>query len=133
MFKWILCVFVVLLMGCTNHLLIRDSRNNDGDYKTVARNIYQIAKTCWKQQEPIQHSPMVVESIVTLDSIIVSARFDPGTIVMNPFIRFVVMPYGNNNAKIDLYFQETKWIEQERHLKDAYNWLSGNYICSQLD
>ena len=131
MFKWLLCVFVVLVMGCTNSLLIRDSRNNDGDYKTIAMNLYRIAKTCWEQQEPTFFAPTLVESVVTLDSIIVSARFDPSGVVIKPFIKFVVMPSGNNNAKVDLYYQEINWIGQKRHLEDSYNWLSGNYICSR--
>lgn len=131
MHKWLLCIFIVLSMGCSNHLLIRDSRNNEGDYQTIARNIYQIANTCWKRQETFAKSPILVESVVTLDSIMVSARFDPGNVVIKPFIRFVVMPYGNNKTKIDLYFQEWEWMGKDKHLKDAYNWLSGNYICSQ--
>jgi len=62
----------------------------------------------------------------------VSARFDSfGSGLQNPFIRFVIKPDGNNNTKVDLYFQEIGWMGKEKHLKDAYNWISGNYICSQ--
>jgi len=132
MVKWILCLVIVLLTGCTNHLLIRDSRNTCGDYQKVARSIHQIAKTCWKQQETLLKAQILVESVVTLDSIMVSARFDSfGSGVQNPFVRFVIKPDGNGNAKIDLFFQEIAWMGKDRHLKDAYNWLSGNYSCSQ--
>jgi hypothetical protein len=132
MAKWILCIFAVLLTGCTNHLLIRDSREYRGDYQAVARSIHQIARTCWQQQETLLKAQILVESVVTVDSIMVSARFDSfGSGVQNPFIRFVIKPDGNSNAKIDFYFQEIGWMGKERHLTDAYNWLSGNYICSQ--
>ena len=133
MAKWILlCIFPVLLMGCTNHLLIRDSIDYRGNYQEVAGNIYQIAKTCWKQDETFLKAQILVESVVTFDSIIVSARFDSfGSGVHNPFIKFIITPDGNDSTKIDLYFQEIDWLGKERHLKDAYNWMSGNYFCSQ--
>ncbi len=135
MAKWILCIIAVLTVlctGCTNRLLIRDSRDYRDGYQTVAGSIYQIANTCWKQQETIFKGQILVDSVVTIDSIMVSARFDSfGSGVLNPFIRFVIKPDGKSNAKIDLYFQEINWMGKERHLKDAYNWMSGNYICSQ--
>ena len=132
MAKWILCMFAFLMTGCmTNHLLIKDSRDYRGDYQAVARSIHDVAKTCWKQQETVLRPQILVENVVTLDSIMVSARFDSfGSGVLNPFIRFVIKPDGNSNAKIDLYYQEIEWRGKERHLKDAYNWMSGNYVCS---
>jgi hypothetical protein len=129
--KWLLFAFVVLLTGCIPNLLIRDSKINNGDYQTISKNIYQIAKTCWVKQNAVFGAGVEVDSVVTIDSIWVSARFGPGMRVMNPFIRFVVMPDDNNNTKIEFYYQDFPWLGQEKHLKDAYNWLSGNYICSQ--
>ena len=132
MVKWIPFILIVFLMGCTNHLLIRNSIDYRGDYHEVANSIYKMAKTCWTQEETFLKAQVLVENVVTLDSIIVSARFDSfGAAVQNPFIKFVIKPDSNGDTKIDLYFQEIDWIGKERHLKDAYNWMNGNYFCSQ--
>jgi hypothetical protein len=124
-------IFVTILSGCTNHLLIRDTSRLSGNREDVARKIYGIAKECWKREETIMKAQIIVENVVTLDSIVVSARFDSfGSHVVNPFIKFVISQ-ASDGTSVDLITQEIPWIGREQHLRDAKNWMAGNYVCSQ--
>ena len=73
---------------------------------------------------------IVVENVVTLDSIVVSARFDSfGSGVRNPFVKFIVSDT-NGKISVELVTQELAWLGQDKHLHDAKNWLSGNFACT---
>ena len=130
MLRNISIIIFLALAGCTNHLLVRHSSVNVNDHEVVARNIYRAAKLCWKKDETLLTAQIIVENTVTLDSIIVSARFDSfGSGVLNPFIKFIITP-SKAGSNIDLYTQEISWIEKEKHMLDVQRWMDGDYSCS---
>ena len=129
MLKNIFLIISLTLTGCTNHLLVRENSVHTNNYKIVAKNIYQAAKLCWKKDETLLTAQILVENRVTLDSIIITARFDSfGSGVQNPFVKFIIMP-SKIGTNINLYTQEISWLGKEKHMLSIKKWMRGDYSC----
>lgn len=121
-----------LLVACSNRLLIKDGREFDGSYRNVAESIYRISKECWEIKGSALMADVVVDSVVEIDGISISARFNSfGSGVKNPFIKFFVRSAEGDRVFVDLYMQEIQWVGYDTYLKDAYNWIEGSYYCSR--
>lgn len=126
-------VMSMVIAGCSNALIKRQTNELPEDVESTARQINSLAKTCWQGDESILRAPIIVENVVTLDAIVVSTRFDMFPYgVQEPFMKFVVSE-SENGAQVEVYTQELPWIRCYQHLHDARNWASGKFTCSDRD
>lgn len=86
---------------------------------------------CWRTDEGLVEAGVVVETVRTIDTIELSARFNSfGSGVINPFVRFVVSGSGDR-ANVELLTQQLTWLGRDQHLEDAKRWMEGNFSCSR--
>ena len=92
--KYLACILFIFLTACVGALTLKDTKMVEGNYQNIAKNIYHTANKCWaKSNRTPMYAGIAVESVVTIDSIKISARniFRATGEVYEPFMAFVII------------------------------------------
>jgi len=122
---------VFSLAGCAVGLMKTAAFISHNDQDKTAREIYSIAKECWAVDQTVLKAGTIIESQITLDGIIVEARWAAALEYAKqpPFVQFLIIGKGES-SEVEIHEKQYPYLFKDKYKADAYRWASGNYTCS---